>query len=168
MADRDAVAWPAHRADAAWEIPGPLGIGLVKRRRAAPIAPLGPLPDFGRIAEHEGVAVAAIAPAEWLLLGAPPLVAARLAAVRAALADTLHLALDLSAGHATLDLAGADARARLAAHCPLDLRGFTTGMVARSLIGDCHATILATQGGYRLIVDRSRRASVAALLAQDP
>lgn len=144
------------------------GLGLVKLRTAVPIAPLGPLPEFGRVVDAGDVAVAAIGPVEWLLLGTREAVQSRLAAVAAALEGTLHLALDLSAGHSAFDVTGADAAARIAAHCPLDLRALAPGAVARSLIADIHATVLPVAGGYRIIVDRSEGPAVAALLALAP
>jgi sarcosine oxidase subunit gamma len=72
-------------------------------------------------------------PASWLVIGARP--ATSLDAVRAAFADKDAVVFDVSAGRVAFGLGGPQARAVLAAGCPLDLhpRVFPAGACAQSV-----------------------------------
>ena len=74
-----------------------------------------------------------IGPASWLVVGARP--ATPLDAVRASLADTDAVVFDVSASRVAFALGGPQARAVLAAGCPLDLhpRAFPAGACAQSV-----------------------------------
>lgn len=122
--------------------------------------------------EDRGLTFAWLAPGEWLVTGPEAAVAAWVAEVMAPGADDL-LAIDFSHARAAFLLEGANARAALAAHCPLDLwpDAFPVGAVARSLLGDAGLFIarLADAEGtprFRIIVDQTMAAYAGRLFAR--
>jgi heterotetrameric sarcosine oxidase gamma subunit len=116
-------------------------------------APPASFPPMGRLVEMSGAECAAIAPGEWLILGATSRLLAEMEKV---LADRLHLLVDRSHQLVMLRLEGEGAASALAAFCPLDLRTghFGEGDVATSLIGDIVATVVARPAGYDLVVEQ--------------
>lgn len=121
--------------------------------------------------EQEGLTIAWMSPAEWLIVGHETDVIAWLDRV-ADRGDDSSIALDISHARASFVLAGADARDALAAHCPLDLweNSFPVHSVARSLLGDTIMFIarLADVAGtprFRIIVDQTMACYSARILA---
>ena len=83
-----------------------------------------------------------IGPASWLLIGARP--ATPLDAVRASFADNDAVVFDVSASRVAFALGGPQARAVLAAGCPLDLhpRVFPAGACAQSVHDRVNALVV--------------------------
>lgn len=122
--------------------------------------------------EEQGLAFAWLAPGEWLATGPEAAVAAWVERTMALGADDL-LAIDFSHARTIFVLEGADARAALAAHCPLDLwsEAFPVNAVARSLLGDTGMFIarLADAGDdarFRIIVDQTMAGYLGRLFAR--
>ncbi|WP_447764488.1 sarcosine oxidase subunit gamma family protein [Sphingopyxis panaciterrae] len=122
--------------------------------------------------DDRGLTFAWLAPGEWLVIGAEAAVAAWVAEATGSGADDL-LAIDFSHARAAFLLEGANARAALAAHCPLDLwpDAFPVGAVARSLLGDAGffiARLADAEGAprFRIIVDQTMTAYAGRLFAR--
>jgi sarcosine oxidase, subunit gamma len=132
------------------------------------IAPPSPRTQY----EARDLTFAWLAPGEWLATGPEPLVGAWVTRA-SSVGDGALLAVEITHARASFVLAGEDARAALAAHCPLDLwpATFPVGMVARSLLGDTRMFIarLADAGNgpsYRIIVDQTMSSYATGLLAR--
>lgn len=122
--------------------------------------------------EHRGLTFAWLAPGEWLITGPEAAVATWVADAMAAGADDL-LAIDYSHARAAFIVAGTNARAALAAHCPLDLwpDAFPVGAVARSLLGDTGlfiARLVDVEGAprFRIIIDQTMAPYAGRLFAR--
>jgi sarcosine oxidase, subunit gamma len=110
-----------------------------------------------------------LGPDEWLLISAEHRADETAAALRAALAELAHSLVDVSHRQVALEVSGPDARALLAAGCPLDLDSstFPLGMCTRTLLGK--AEIILWRIGaeaFRLEVWRSFAPYVSAFLAE--
>jgi sarcosine oxidase, subunit gamma len=122
--------------------------------------------------EHGGMAFAWLAPGEWLVTGPETAVADWLRAIDGRAGDEA-LVVDVSHARTCFVLGGGNARAVLAAHCPLDLwpGRFAVGAVARSLLGDTAMIIArlsddADGARFRIIVDQTMAAYAARLLGR--
>ena len=132
------------------------------------IAPPSPRTQY----EARDLTFAWLAPGQWLATGLEPLVGTWVARALSGGDDAL-LAVEITDARASFILAGEDARAALAAHCPLDLwpATFPVGAGARALLGDTGMFIarLADAGNvpsYRIIVDQTMASYTARLLAR--
>lgn len=107
------------------------------------------------------VAIAWLAPGEWLVTGdAADVERVRLRCAEAA--GNLGLMIDITHARATYELSGAAARSILAAHCPLDLsaEAMPVGAAKRSMFSDTGFFISRRsdrdgQPRFRLIFDQS-------------
>lgn len=107
------------------------------------------------------VAIAWLAPGEWLVTGdAADVERVRLHCAEAA--GNLGLMVDVTHGRATYELSGAAARSVLAAHCPLDLgdEAMPVGAAKRSMFSDIGFFISRRsdrdgQPRFRLIFDQT-------------
>lgn len=120
---------------------------------------------------HE-VAVASIAPGEWLLVGPEAAALALAARLESELRGVLALVTELTDGRSSFILSGQGARERLAASCPLDLRdsSFPIDAVARSLLGDAGLFLARLPDGdgepvFRLVVDQLVATYAARMIA---
>ena len=100
-----------------------------------------------------------IGPASWLVVAAQP-AASPLEAVRASLAQADAVLFDVSASRVALALGGPQARAVLAAGCPLDLhpRAFPPGACAQSVHDRVNALVVnagVEDVGFVVLVARS-------------
>ena len=110
-----------------------------------------------------------LAPGDWLVCGAQGTVASALRRVTGDLA----LGIDVTHGRVAFILSGKEARAAIAATCPLDTddRVFPVGSVARSRLGDAGLFIarLPEDDGtprFRLIVDQTMAAYAIRMLSE--
>lgn len=155
------------------------GLGIAKLRifgdaadaRFRVVTGIAP-PRAGTQIEDQQLSLAWLAPGEWLITGHETAVADWVARADALGADDL-LAIDFSHARAAFLLEGANARAALAAHCPLDLWPdiFPVGAVARSLLGDTGLFIARlgdAEGAprFRIIVDQTMAAYAGRLFAR--
>ena len=118
-------------------------------------------PAAGSQIDRDWLTFAWLAPSEWLITGPGKSVAAWIAAANDIGGDDV-LAVDFTHARVAFELAGARARARLAAHCPLDLwpETFPVGAAARSLLGDTVMFIArlndhAGDPRFRVVVDQT-------------
>jgi sarcosine oxidase subunit gamma len=110
-----------------------------------------------------------LGPDEWLLISAGHRADETAAALRAALAELAHSLVDVSHRQVALEVSGADARALLAAGCPLDLDSstFPVGMCTRTLLGKAEIVLWRIGAeAFRLEVWRSFAPYVSAFLAE--
>jgi sarcosine oxidase subunit gamma len=117
------------------------------------------------------LAVAWLAPGEWLVIGPEVELLAWIERVDKRGDDDV-LVVDLTHARVSFLLAGSGSRVTLATHCPLDLRSENIGIgaVARSLFGDAGLFLarLADQADsprFRLIVDQTMAPYLIRLLA---
>lgn len=119
----------------------------VRRTLVAPFAGAGVtgLPAPGRVAQIDGGRIVWAGIGQWFFEGAAPL-PGRGAALT-----------DQSDGWAALSLGGPDAREVLARLVPLDLdaAAFPPGSAGRSLLRHVMVLVVATGGGFELLVPRS-------------
>jgi sarcosine oxidase, subunit gamma len=110
-----------------------------------------------------------LGPDEWLLISAEHRADETAAALRAALAELAHSLVDVSHRQVALEVSGSDARALLAAGCPLDLDSctFPVGMCTRTLLGKAEIVLWRIGAeAFRLEVWRSFAPYVSAFLAE--
>lgn len=156
-----------------------LGVGKIHifgpepERRAAPLAATA-FPPPQRQTMAGAVAVAWLAPGEWLLTGPEPHVAALIERMDARGGDGI-LATDLTHARVSFLISGTGARDALAAHCPLDLwpDAFPVHAVARSLLGDASMFLArlpdAADGPqFRIIIDQTMGDYAVRMLAGAP
>ena len=133
------------------------GAADVPQRLASALGLSAPAPN--RFTSAGDLALAAIAPGEWLLTGGGESVANALMHIRECLGDATVLALDLTHGRIVLRLEGPAGRDWLAAFTPLDLRPehFPTGVAVRTRFADIG--VFAARTGdtpaFLLIADQS-------------
>lgn len=154
-------------------------LGIAKLHMLAPpttarfrkIMGMAPPPTL-RQTDGASLSIAWMAPAEWLVTGPFAVVSAWAKRTAILGADDL-LAIDYTHARAAFSVTGQHARARLAAHCPLDLwdGSFPVGSAARSLLGDTGMFIvrLADHAGhacFRVIVDQTMADYAARLFAR--
>lgn len=163
------------RPDLTLQVEHAIGVGKLQIFGAAAEQRFGaimdrPAPATGTQHEVDGLTVAWLAPGEWLLMGAEPIVAEHLARIAGQDAHDV-LVNDLTHARTCFNLRGANARGALAGHCPLDLwpTVFPVNAVARSLIGDAGVFIArlpdAPEGAcFRIVVDQTAGAYTARML----
>lgn len=114
---------------------------------------------INRETETAGLALAGLAPGEWLVTGPLAGIAEIVELGRAAM--EAGLVVDLSHARVIFLLSGEGATSRLSAHCPLDLSSevFGAGRCARTLLGQAGLFVSRVNSplgnGFRLIVDQT-------------
>lgn len=115
-----------------------------------------PHPTPNQVSGDERNAALWLGPDEWLIVAPEDRAVAVLAALRAALADSLGSSVDVSANRTTLRLSGPMARDVLGKVCSLDLhpRVFGPGQCAQTLVGRTQAVLWQVDAApsYRLLV----------------
>jgi sarcosine oxidase, subunit gamma len=133
------------------------GVEGVPEQLASALGLGAPAPN--RFTSNGDIALAAVAPGEWLLTGTSDGVAAALTRAEAAFPNETVLAIDLTHGRLSLRLEGPAGRDWLAAFTPLDLRPehLPTGATVRTRFGDIGMFIARTGDApaFLLIADQS-------------
>lgn len=175
MADLDrmtmlqrAAPIPVGRERAGLSLQVEQGLGIARLRIYGPdaearfrtIVGLAP-PRIREQAHKKGLTLAWLAPGEWLVTGVETDISAWVVRVGDRGGDEV-LVTDVSHARTAFLLGGANARAALAAHCPLDLWPdvFPVNAVARSLLGDTGLFIARLADGedgprFRIMVDQT-------------
>lgn len=129
-----------------------------------------PVPPPGCQSVSGPLAIAWLAPGEWLAAGPEAQLVAWLDRIEQR-ADDDVLAVEITHARASFTLSGRGSRTTLAAHCPLDLRPdrFPVGAAARSLLGDAGLFIsrfvdVASGPRFRIVVDQTMANYVVRLL----
>ena len=129
-----------------------------------------PPPAANRYSANSDIALAAIAPGEWLVTGPANGVARALERAEAALDGDTLLALDVTDGVVALRLEGAAGTACLAAFTPLDLRpqGLPSGAAVRTRFGDVGLFVARTGDAptYLLLAEQSYAPYILRLIGQ--
>ncbi|MBW8295150.1 sarcosine oxidase subunit gamma [Sphingopyxis sp.] len=161
-------AWCRHDAGLAVAKVQVYGLPGAAARLAEAIGVITPKPN--RYTEGIGIALAAIAPDEWLLIGLTDQVAAALERTDAALRGETILTLDITHGLVALQLEGAAGTACLAAFTALDLRPASTpvGAALRTRFGDIGVLVACTDHAptYLLLADQSYTPYLLHLISQ--
>ena len=129
-----------------------------------------PPPAANRYSANSDIALAAIAPGEWLLTGGADGVAWALERAEAVLGEDTLLALDVTDGVVALRLEGAAGTACLAAFTPLDLRpqALPVGAAVRTRFGDVGLFVARTGDApaYLLLAEQSYAPYILHLIGQ--
>lgn len=127
-------------------------------------------PAANRYTESGGIMLAAVAPDEWLMIGAADGIATALERADTALRGETLLALDVTHGLVALRLEGAAGAACVAAFTALDLRPASTpvGAALRTRFGDIGALVACTDDAptYLLLADQSYTPYLLHLIGQ--
>ncbi|MBB4632854.1 sarcosine oxidase subunit gamma [Sphingosinicella soli] len=138
----------------------------VPGRLAAALGIDTPAPN--RFTGNDDIALAAIAPGEWLLTGSGESVTEAMRRAEG-IEDATVLAIDLTHGRTALRLEGPEGRDWLAAFTPLDLRPerLPTGAAVRTRLADIGVFIARTgeAPAFLLIVDQSYASHLRHLLS---
>jgi sarcosine oxidase subunit gamma len=130
------------------------------------------LPPPCRLAQQPGLAVAGLAPGEWLLLAdVDSTITSLLARLQETLTDEFASSVDLTHANTLLQLAGPGAGDVIATLCPLDLsdQAFPPGSAARSLLGEVGVLVMRREAAecFDLLVDQTVAPYAWRLLAQE-
>jgi sarcosine oxidase subunit gamma len=96
-----------------------------------------------------------LGPDEWLVVGLPGTAAATIDEFEAALSDSHHAVVDVSANRAVIELRGVDRLELLASGCSLDLDplgGWVPGVCAQTLFARTQVILQEMEGATRLFV----------------
>jgi sarcosine oxidase, subunit gamma len=116
------------------------------------------LPDLGHCAWNQDILALGEGPNQWLLASDALRAADVIAKCGSALPNTLHLAIDMSAGLRCLQFRHAHSRGILAAGCGVDLRelAFPSGRCARTRLAGLAVSIFAAEiSAFDIYVTRS-------------
>ncbi|MCR5872626.1 MULTISPECIES: sarcosine oxidase subunit gamma [unclassified Sphingomonas] len=129
-----------------------------------------PAPARNCFSARDSVALASIAPGEWLLTDSSGEAGPHLSRIQATMCDQTALCLDLTHGVIAFRLNGPAATACLAAYTALDLRdaAMTTGSALRTRFGDIGIFLVRTDDSptYLLIADQSYAPYLLELIAR--
>lgn len=122
------------------------------------------LPDRRRILRQGGRAVAWMSPDELLIVLPHLDVAAALDALKAGLADTHHLAVDVSDARCVFRIEGERADQVIAKLSPADLDAMAEGEIRRTRAAQVACAFWREDGGFTLVAFRSVAAYVRGIL----
>ena len=154
------------------------GLGIAKLRICGCDAQLRfgeitgtPPPGVNEQLDLAGLAIAGLAPGEWMVTGPEAKVRAWTALIEAAEKDDV-LAVEITDARVSFLVSGREASAVIASHCPLDLGddAFPAGTIARSLFAETGMFIerlsdTEDEPCFRIIVDQAMAPHAARMLA---